>query len=152
MAIRQQMSNLKHNIRQQQAQLNTLENIVRSGPRPYSSDLSDDVYISSHFSNHSTTMSFSASSTPPSSFMAPSSSSASATTIKVRRRSSHDVLQGIAGPESNLPLPKRESIIIGEDGLMSGVREGVSMTFTATNGNYKRQSSPTRTLSSTFLS
>lgn len=160
MAVRQHMSSLKHNIRQKQAQLNNLESIVRSGPRPYGSELNDDIYTSSSTNLASSAsvfqgMSSTSSPPPPSSFIAPTGSSASPTTIKIRRRSSHDVLQSIAGPDSNLPLPKRESII-GEESLISGgagIREGIPMNFSISNGagyNYKRQSSPTKSLSSMF--
>lgn len=76
---------------------------------------------------------------PPSSY-----NPAASTSTKVKRRSSYDVLQGIAGPESNLPLPKR-------DGLdENGIQEGVPMSFgvgPASPPLYKRASSPTRTLS-----
>ena len=160
MAIRQHMSSLKHNIRQKQAQLNSLENIVRSGPRPYVPEVIDDIYTSSSTNLPSSTstfqgMSSTSSPPPPSSFVSPSSSSGTPTSIKIKRRSSHDVLQSIAGPDSNLPLPKRESIT-GEDMISggAGMREGVPMSFSVSNGanyNYKRQSSPTKSLSSMFL-
>ena len=150
------MSSLKHNIRQQQAQLNNLETIVRSAPRPYSSELDDDVYTSPP-TNLASSVSVlqamsSTSSPPPSSFVAPGTFSTGPTSIKVRRRSSHDVLQSLAGPDSNLPLPKREF----EDNLISGgagLREGIPLSFSVSNGstyNYKRQSSPTKSLSSMF--
>lgn len=124
------MSTLKHNIRQQQAQLNNLENVVRNSPRPYVPELHEDYHIMA---------SSSTSSTPPSSFV-PNGP----TPTKMKRRSSHDVLLGIAGPDSNLPLPRREP---ADD---SGIREGVPATFGVGSGSsasYKRVSSPTRTLS-----
>jgi hypothetical protein len=124
------MSTLKHNIRQQQAQLNNLENIVRSSPRPHVPDLIEDYQIMA---------SSSTSSTPPSSFV-----SNGPTPTKMKRRSSHDVLLSIAGPDSNLPLPKREPVD------ENGIQEGIPMTFGVSSPSptsYKRASSPTRTLS-----
>lgn len=124
------MSTLKHNIRHQQAQLNNLESIVRSVPRSYVPEVTEDYHIMA---------SSSTSSTPPSSFV-PNGS----TPIKIKRRSSHDVLLGIAGPDSSLPLPKRDAVD------ENGIQEGVPMTFGVSSGSptlYKRVSSPTRTLS-----
>ncbi|KAG6900030.1 hypothetical protein C0993_004087 [Termitomyces sp. T159_Od127] len=63
---------------------------------------------------------------------------------KVNRRTSFEVLQGIAGPDSSLPLPKRDGI--GEN----GIQEGVPLSFgvgAAAQPLYKRTPSPTRTLS-----
>ncbi|KAI6164549.1 hypothetical protein EDD17DRAFT_1561115 [Pisolithus thermaeus] len=70
-------------------------------------------------------------------------------TPKMQRRSSFDVLQGLAGPESNLPLPKRESItpILK---VADGIREGIPLEFGGTSPHrdlLKRISSPTRTSS-----
>ncbi|KAG6811547.1 hypothetical protein H0H92_006900 [Tricholoma furcatifolium] len=73
---------------------------------------------------------------PPSSFAPVASTSA----VKVKRRSSFEVLQGIAGPDSNLPLPKRDG---GEE---NGIQEGVPVS-PGTPPAYKRTPSPTRTLS-----
>jgi len=123
------MSTLKHTIRHQQAQLHSLENHLLRGPRPLQ-DFSDDMTSST--------------SPPPSSYM-PSAS----TTSKMKKRSSYDILHGIAGPDSSLPLPKR-------DGLEeNGIREGIPMTFgvgPVSPSTYKRASSPTRTLSRKFSS
>src|SRR6188768_239149 len=119
------MSTLKHTIRQQQAQLNSLENIVRSGPRPYAPELSDDYT----YPNHMASGSISVASTPPSSYAAPS-----ATSTKMKRRSSHDVLLSLAGPDSNLPIPKQRE---------EEIKEGVPIQ------SPKRAYSPTRTLSRT---
>ncbi|KAF8902409.1 hypothetical protein CPB84DRAFT_1707688 [Gymnopilus junonius] len=137
-AVRNQMSTLKHNIRQQQAQLNTLESIVRSGPRPYGPELTmmadrDDNYNPLAASSSSLT-----SSTPPSSFVPNASGSGTTTAIKIKRRSSHDVLLTLAGPDSNLPLPIREA------GDENGIREGIPSTSPT---SIKRPPSPTRTLS-----
>ena len=66
--------------------------------------------------------------------------------LRVGRRSSFEVLQGLAGPESSLPLPRRDDAM--RDG--GGIREGVPMDFGARSvspNGYKRASSPTRTLS-----
>jgi len=124
------MSTLKHNIRHQQAQLNNLEHIVRSVPRPLVPEVIEDYH---NMASSST------SSTPPSSFV-PNGP----TPIKMKRRSSHDVLLSIAGPDSSLPLPKREPVD------ENGIQEGVPMTFGVSPispPSYKRVSSPTRTLS-----
>ncbi|KAF8997903.1 hypothetical protein BDQ17DRAFT_1248068 [Cyathus striatus] len=130
-AVRHQVSTLKHTIRQHQAQLNSLENIIRSGPRPYSNS-STDLSLSHSLSNSISEDMASTSSSPPSSF----ASSAAISAAKMKRRSSFDVLQGIAGPDSNLPLPRKE-----ENGTNS-IPEGIP-----TSPSYKRASSPTRTLS-----
>ncbi|KAJ7880006.1 hypothetical protein B0H14DRAFT_2708232 [Mycena olivaceomarginata] len=109
-------------VRSQQAQLQTLENMLLRGPRPYPPELSDPVSPSP----------------------APSPMS-----VKVSRRSSYDVLAGIAGADSNLPLPRREPAPL-ED-----FKEGVPMSFP--NGGspvspaYKRSGSPTRTLSRAYF-
>ena len=129
-AVRNHMSTLKHNIRHQQAQLNNLENVVRNSPRLYVPELIEDYH---------TMASSSTSSTPPSSFV-PNGP----TTTKMKRRSSHDVLLNIAGPDSSLPLPKRDP------GDESSIQEGVPMIFGVSSPSpplYKRVSSPTRTLS-----
>jgi hypothetical protein len=135
-AVRNQMSTLKHTIRHQQAQLHNLENIILRGPRPLPPgamgspphspvELEPCVFQPSQLYRH-----------------AHSSSNSSIT--RMRKRSSFDVLQNLAGPDSNLPLPRRE------DGIKDGIKEGVPMDFAsdAVNANgYKRASSPTRTLS-----
>ena len=122
------MSTLKHTIRHQQAQLHSLENHLR-GPRPLQ-DLSDDMT--------------SPNSPPPSSY----TPAASTSSTHVKRRSSYDILHSIAGPDSSLPLPRRDAL---EE---NGIREGIPMTFGVSSASptvYKRASSPTRTLSSTFV-
>lgn len=96
--------------------MQNLENIVRSGPRPYGPELTDD-------SNYNMAAS---SSSPPSSYVIQSPTS-------IKRRSSHEVLSTLAGPDSSLPLPKRD--IMAEESL----REGIP--FQAT---FKRPSSPTK--------
>ncbi|KAI9450074.1 hypothetical protein F5148DRAFT_987255 [Russula earlei] len=128
-SIRHHMSALKHSIRHQQAQLQHLENLLQRAPRM------------------SVSMSINSSNSPPPS-PSPDPHPSPATTPngnKVRRRSSFDVLQSLAGPDSNLPLPRRDPGPLSQD----GIREGVPMDFTAgpSNPPYKRQPSPTRTLS-----
>ncbi|KIY63205.1 hypothetical protein CYLTODRAFT_433070 [Cylindrobasidium torrendii FP15055 ss-10] len=117
-AVRGHISSLKHNIRHQQAQVNELENSYLRGPRPNSD-------------------------APPDS---PNSMAAVAVALpsptKVGRRSSFEVLAGIAGPESSLPLPRR----VEDDG--GGIREGIPTSFGSMNNPHsRRNSSPTRTLS-----
>jgi len=125
-SIRHHMSTLKHSIRHQQAQLQNLENLLQLAPRmPMSLNTS--------------------SSPPPSPLPDPSDHAPTTPNGKVRRRSSFDILHGLAGPDSNLPLPRREPGSLSQD----GIREGVPMDFGIgpTSQSYKRQSSPTRTLS-----
>ncbi|KAJ6518952.1 hypothetical protein C8R45DRAFT_10515 [Mycena sanguinolenta] len=120
-AVRNQVSTLKHTIRHQQAQLQTLENMLLRGPRPYPPEISD---------------------------MQPSTSPPSPSPIKINRRSSYDVLAGIAGADSNLPLPRRDRDTSTQ---LEDFKEGVPMSFAnggpASPPGYKRSGSPTRTLS-----
>lgn len=128
-SVRNQVSTLKHTIRHQQAQLHSLENHLLRGPRPLPQEYIDDMTSPT---------------SPPS-----SSYSGASTSTKMKRRSSYDILHGIAGPESNLPLPRRDGAL--EE---NGIREGVPMNFGAGSVSptaYKRTSSPTRTLSRAFL-
>ncbi|KAF5373336.1 hypothetical protein D9615_007383 [Tricholomella constricta] len=123
-AIRNQVSTLKHTIRHQQAQLHSLENILLIGPRGLQDTFNEMT---------------SPTSPPPSSYTPTAS-----TSTKVKRRSSYDILHGIAGPESHLPLPKRD----GPD--ENGIQEGIPMSFgvgPSSPQSYKRASSPMRTLS-----
>ncbi|KAG1774137.1 hypothetical protein EV702DRAFT_1127008 [Suillus placidus] len=136
-AVRNQMSTLKHSIRHQQAQLHGLENIILRGSRP----LPPGFMASSHSPHPSSEDVLDISPCPV-------SYTTSFSTPKMQRRSSFDVLQGLAGRESNLPLPRRESAtpILKRD----GIREGIPMDFGGSPGhavNTKRMSSPTRTLS-----
>ncbi|KAK7012851.1 hypothetical protein R3P38DRAFT_3402288 [Favolaschia claudopus] len=120
-AVRNQVSSLKHSIRQQQAQLQKAENMLLRGPRPYPSELSDPIQ--------------------PLPATSPTSPS------KIARRSSYDVLSGIAGADSNLPLPRRDTSSVP----LEDFKEGVPMSFS--NGGPSsppssyRTGSPTRTLS-----
>lgn len=82
----------------------------------------------------------------------PSSYNANFTTPKKMRRSSFDVLQGLAGRDSSLPLPRRESA--APSFKAGGIPEGIPMEFgvlSNTRDPVKRISSPTRTLSRTSL-
>jgi len=126
------MSTLKHNIRHQQAQLNNLETMLRAGPRPLpppspprSPDLSE--------------------------FPSPQSPPTAPTATKMQRRSSFDVLQILAGPDSNLPLPLPYRDGRGSPLKSDGsIPEGIPVDFgagTTSPSSYKRMSSPTRTLS-----
>ncbi|KAG1739357.1 hypothetical protein EDD22DRAFT_922411 [Suillus occidentalis] len=136
-AVRNQMSTLKHSIRHQQAQLHSLENIILRGSRP----LPPGFMAPSHSPHPSSEDVLDISPCPV-------SYTTSFSTPKMQRRSSFDVLQGLAGRESNLPLPRRESAtpILKRD----GIREGIPMDFGGSPVhamNTKRMSSPTRTLS-----
>ena len=149
------MSNLRHSIRQQTAQLHNLESIVLRGPRPLppgmiNSPPPSPTESSSHspYSHRSFDMSL-----PPSSYNQTSGMS------NVSRRNSREHLHGLAGPESSLPLPRKESSrtrnVSGgvlDDG-MDGIREGIPSSFGSTSSAHphtpKRQSSPTRSLSRT---
>ena len=142
-AIRTQMSTLKHSIRQQQAQLHNLENTILRGPRPLPPGVFNSPPMSpNEFDDPSSSSSRSHSHTPS------SSTFPSSPLLKLQRRSSHEVLSGLAGPESNLPLPRPNANgrrgSLGEDGA---IREGIPALSPS-----KRVSSPTRTLSRTSAS
>src|SRR6266702_967964 len=121
------MSALKHTIRHQQAQLQNLENHLQRTPRlPLTTNITS----------------------PPSSpplDLSPSDLPPTTPNGKIKRRSSFGVLLSLAGPDSNLPLPRRDPGSLIQD----GIREGIPMDFGAgpSSQAYKRQSSPTRTLS-----
>ncbi|KAJ3994777.1 hypothetical protein F5050DRAFT_422751 [Lentinula boryana] len=136
-AVRNQVATLKHNIRHQQAQVTDLENHILRGPRPYS-NLSDSMSTSTSNLN----------SPPPSSYSNRSPTPSGSSPTKVARRTSFEVLQGIAGPDSSLPLPMTGRRELGHsvNGSLNenGIKEGVPMTSPT---SYKRVSSPTRTLS-----
>ncbi|KAH9951083.1 hypothetical protein B0H21DRAFT_719399 [Amylocystis lapponica] len=122
LAIRNQMSTLKHSIRHQQAQLQTLENVVLRGPRPLPPGIMNSPPLS------------------PSELDLPPDVQSTPFTRRLQKRNSFDILQGLAGPESNLPLPRRDErrASFGEE---NGIREGIP------TASGKRSSSPTRTLS-----
>jgi hypothetical protein len=129
------MSTLKHNIRQQQAQLHNLENIILRGPRPLPPGML---------------------SSPPRSpdqqeFNLPPPPSYYNSSAKLQKRSSFDILHSIA-PESNLPLPRRETPNASPSKQEGSIPEGIPVDFgagTVSPNSYKRVSSPTRTLSRT---
>ncbi|KIP01856.1 hypothetical protein PHLGIDRAFT_26828 [Phlebiopsis gigantea 11061_1 CR5-6] len=130
------MSTLKHNIRQQQAQLHNLENTILRGPRPLPPGVFNSPPMSpDEFDDPSSSSGRSHSHTPS------TSTFPSSPLLKLQRRSSYEVLSGLAGPESNLPLPRPSANggIFGEEG---GIREGIPALSPS-----KRVSSPTRTLS-----
>ena len=147
------MSNLRHSIRQQTAQLHSLESIVLRGPRPLPPGMisssppspTDSFFLPSSF-HRNAEMPLS----PPSPNMASSINS---------RRNSREHLYGLAGPESSLPLPRRDPSRTrnvsggGLDDGMNGIREGIPSSFGSTSSAHphtpKRQSSPTRSLSRT---
>lgn len=123
-AIRTQMSTLKHNIRHQQAQLQSLENVILRGPRP----LPPGVFNS-----------------PPRSPIELDQASTSGSPYmsqRLQKRNSFEILHSLAGPDSSLPLPRREerSRSFGEE---NDIREGIPTSHGT------RSQSPTRTLSRT---
>ncbi|KAJ3476541.1 hypothetical protein NLI96_g11085 [Meripilus lineatus] len=145
------MSTLKHTIRQHQAQLHSLENTLLRGPRPLPPGIlnSPPALSPSELDSY---MSISPPYSPPN--PGPSSYPANGTP-KLQKRNSFEVLSGLAGPDSSLPLPRRDSRgslrpQFGVNGLNgageeNGIKEGIPMGMSPS----KRASSPTRTLSST---
>lgn len=138
------MSTLKHNIRQQQAQLHNLESTLLRGPRP----LPPGIFNSAPFTLEELDYSPYASSTLYTSSAPSGANSPSPSAAKSLRRTSFEVLQSLAGPDSNLPLPRREhrSSSFGDDGSVGEIREGIPLPSPS-----KRAQSPTRTLSRTCL-
>lgn len=130
-ALRQQMSNLRHSIRHQTAQLQNLEKLVLVGPRPLPPGMMGSP-------PHSPTESISSDITQ------------TPTHARISRRPSREVLHGLAGSESSLPLPRRDSSrtrTSSQDG-MDGIREGIPSRFGASgSGHRQRNGSPTRSLS-----
>ena len=126
------MSTLKHTIRQQQAQLHNLENNLLRGPRP----LPPGVFNSPTL----TALELEGPYPTPSGTTSGSSSPRVSAATKLLRRTSFEVLQSLAGPDSNLPLPRRDqrASSFGEE---NGIREGVP-----TASPSKRADSPTRSL------
>ncbi|KAI1790298.1 hypothetical protein LXA43DRAFT_973784 [Ganoderma leucocontextum] len=120
-AIRQNISTLKHNIRHQQAQLAALENTILRGPRPYPPGILSSQSLDLDPFRPSSSSGSGSGSTPHA--------------IKVARRSSYEALQGLAGSDSGLPLPRRN--------MENGIREGIPTG----SGSGQRNDSPTRTLS-----
>jgi hypothetical protein len=147
------MSNLRHSIRQQTAQLHNLESIVLRGPRPLPPGMINSPPSSpTEFSFHSHRNSDSSlpPNTPPN--MASSMSN-------MNKRNSREHLYGLAGSESSLPLPRRDPSRqrngsgSGLDDGMDGIKEGIPYIFNSASSAHlhtpKRQSSPTRSLSRT---
>ncbi|OBZ74086.1 hypothetical protein A0H81_06269 [Grifola frondosa] len=99
--------------------LTALENTILRGPRP----LPPGILGS------------------PPDFDSPSVSGQSNHMLKMGKRNSYEALQGLAGPDSNLPLPRRDErrLSFGEE---NGIREGIP-----TGSSGRRTASPTRTLS-----
>lgn len=137
MAIRNHISTLKHSVRQQQAQIHSLENIILRGPRPLPLGFMPSSNHTHHHSEDVLDIGH-----PPVAFN-------NFSTPKMQRRSSFDVLHGLAGPDSSLPLPKRESLTPISKTTES-IREGIPIDLAQTHFA-KRMSSPTRTLSRTFF-
>lgn len=136
------MSTLKHTIRQQQAQLHNLENTVLRGPRPLPPGMLNSPPMSPD------ELDLEQSPSPGRSHSHNPSVGSPSQAIKMQRRSSYEVLSGLAGPESSLPLPRQSGTGVRpgsytEESPMS-IREGIPFTSPS-----KRVSSPTRTLSRT---
>ena len=141
------MSSLRHSIRQQTAQLHNLESIVLRGPRPLPPGMinSSPPSPTDSFFQLSTSHRGSDMSLPP---LSPSSTN---------KRNSREHLYGLAGPESSLPLPRRDPSRTrnisggGMDDGMDGIKEGIPSSFGSSSSAHlhtpKRQSSPTRSLS-----
>ncbi|EIW75081.1 hypothetical protein CONPUDRAFT_132015 [Coniophora puteana RWD-64-598 SS2] len=122
-AVRNQISTLRHSIRLQQAQLHSLEDIILAGPRPL------PLGFMMPLSPGTTTQDDSVLDISP--YPAPG-------TPKMQRRNSHDHLQGLAGRDSGLPLPLQQD----------GIREGVPTDFgTPSKDAMRRQHSLDRSLS-----
>lgn len=122
-SIRNHMSALKHEIRQKQAQFNSLETTLLRGPRPL----------------------------PPTSWSptaAELTSPATTAGTKIQRRTSWDALSAYSshGPESHIPLP-----VNGRVGKQDDIREGVPLNFGVSNASLspRRAGSPTRSMSRT---
>lgn len=129
------MSALKHEIRQKQAQFNTLETLLLRGPRPLPP------------------------SPPPNELNLPSTSTSTST--KMPRRSSWEQLSGLiaSGPGSHIPLPlpthvngRSSSSNIKQDDV---IREGVPLEFSVSSlsssaSTTRRAESPTRSMSRTY--
>jgi hypothetical protein len=150
-ALRSQISTAKHAMRQQAAQLARLEDELARSPR----GLSASTSTTSSFPASLPTLDLRApgdtSPTPPSSY------SSHMGKEKLARRASRDVLEEIAGPASNLPLPV--TLPVGNPRLNAStsslvsdaqsIREGVPAEFAAPKSGppTRRTPSPTRTLS-----
>lgn len=145
------MSNLRHSIRQQTAQLHNLESIVLRGPRPIPPGMINSPPSSpteSSFHSHR-----------DSDMSLPHSPNMASGMSNMNKRNSREHLHGLAGPESSLPLPRRDPSRQrnvsggGLDEGMDGIKEGIPFSFNPISSAHlhtpKRQSSPTRSLSRT---
>ncbi|KAF8575207.1 hypothetical protein K439DRAFT_1420042 [Ramaria rubella] len=119
-AIRNSMSALKHEIRQKQAQFNSLETILLRGPRPLPPTSWSPTTIENSLQPHPN--------------------------VKMQRRTSWEALSAYSanGPESHIPLPTN-----GRPGKQDDIREGVPLDFGVSNATLspKRAGSPTRSMS-----
>jgi hypothetical protein len=143
-AIRAQISAIKHSMRQQHAQVSKLENELLQGPRPIpGGPLEPTPSLSASTSSN------------PSHNRSGSGGSMNGGVSRppvLNRRSSRDVLEELAGPDSSLPLPMSNMrFAASASSLHSGIQEGVPMEFnknsSTTSLPSKRTPSPTRTLS-----
>ncbi|KAI0036194.1 hypothetical protein K488DRAFT_41629, partial [Vararia minispora EC-137] len=128
-SVRSQMSTLKHSIRHQQAQLQHLETSLHFAPRRSVTPVQPSPI--------SPLPSAGRSSPDPN------------TPSRAKRRSSYEVLQNLAGPDSSLPLPRRDGPM-SPPSISEGIPEGIPMDFaedTTSPTHSRRKSSPTRTLS-----
>ena len=139
-SIRNQMSSIRHSIRQQQAQLSTLESNLPKAQRRRSI----------------TSPSPPPSPLPPNGRISPMSADPATPSKTSKRRSSYEILQNLAGPESSLPLPRRDGPVspspFGGDSIPEGIPVDLSngaVSPTEASHN-RRKSSPTRSYSSEF--
>ena len=131
------MSSIRHSIRHQQAQLSNLESSLPKAQRRRSI----------------TSPSPPPSPLPPNGRISPMSPDPSTPSKASKRRSSYEVLQTLAGPESSIPLPRRDGPMspspFGGDSIPEGIpvdhsNGAVSPTESSHN---RRKSSPTRSYS-----
>ncbi|KZP24476.1 hypothetical protein FIBSPDRAFT_857165 [Athelia psychrophila] len=140
-AVRNHISSLKHSIRQQQAQLQTYENVILRGPRPYPPGINPSSMSHSPAASTADLASDTRTSTASES-TAPSSVRPTTPSPKIRKKSSFD-----SQDSEMMPPPRREWESMKE----GSIREGVPMEFgvapASSLGHHKRVSSPTRTYS-----
>ncbi|KAE9403481.1 hypothetical protein BT96DRAFT_990148 [Gymnopus androsaceus JB14] len=125
-AVRNQISMLKHNIRHQQVQVSKLEILTH---------IWSSLSSMASTSNSSLSLSLGSLPLPPSSY---TSAHSPTPTSKATRRTSYKVLQGIAGPDPGLPLPVNGHGRMNGGGNsldkinVNGIREGVPMMMSPT--------------------
>ncbi|GJJ11307.1 hypothetical protein Clacol_005539 [Clathrus columnatus] len=125
--LRNQMSTLKHEIRQKQAQFNALETLLLRGPRPL----------------------------PPSPPPPTEAHTSHISSSKISRRSSWEQLSTMTGPESHIPLPLPNHNLNGRSMKQEDViKEGVPLEFgvsslsaSSSSTSMRRAESPTRSMS-----